>query len=443
MGNYVHDWQPQWLDGVPGSRFYDAGHADANGHNHFGFADGAKATEVVKFLRSRGVQVTEWAGDPGARIGGHQDPGHYDGRSFDVPASQWSANPDRKKEIAGMQRVNLLMSDFLHGKGVPTSVLDPGFKPSGTLAAVSTPTETAEVVEPAPPDWRSAASAADRNTDPSSAGYWQREDMKQWAAAHPELAKQAMARSGVDASALTPAPTPAPTPASASAATPASTPAPTPAPTPTAPTPPDRGALNGTQVGRRTSLQPYAFEIHADASADAGGKTGFIGSYLDKDNPLFQALNREYGNYGPNNSRQWRGGDLGAPRRGLSIIETRTAGTGMNDPTQQQAAAQRLLQTFLTDPDVKAGRRQVHLFVGHADTDNPSAQGASGGDAKESAWNTGVFSSLRRLAQERKLPSLVFHDPVIANEDDNPQANWNRALRLRQQWQEQQAGGQR
>jgi hypothetical protein len=441
MGNYVHDWQPQWLDGVPGSRFYDAGHADANGHNHFGFRDKDKAREVVNFLRSRGITATEWAGDQGARIGRHQDPGHYDGRSFDVPASQWSPNPDSKKEIAGMQRVNLLMSEFLHGKGVPASVLDSSFRPTAAVGAEDSTGEQA-AFEPAPvADWRAAASAADRNTDPGSAGYWQREDMKQWAAANPALAKATMARYGADASALTPASTPAPTPAPTPASTPAPTPAPAPTPTPT-PNPPDRGALNGTQVGRRAPLQPYAFEIHADASADAGGKTGFIGSYLDKDNPLFQSLNRVYGNYGPNNSRQWRGGDLGAPRRGLSIIETRTAGAGMNDPAQHQATARQLLQTFLGDADVKAGRRQLHLFVGHGDTDNPAAQGAAGGDAKESVWNTGVFNSLRRLAQEQKLSSLVFHDPVIANEDDNPQANWNRALRLRQQWQQQQAGGQ-
>ena len=89
----------------------------------------------------------------------------------------------------------------------------------GTLATVSTPTETAEVIEPALPDWRPAASAADRNTDPSSAGYWQRQDMQQWAAAHPELAKQAMARHGVSQ------------------------------PQAQTPKPVERGALGGTQVG--------------------------------------------------------------------------------------------------------------------------------------------------------------------------------------------------
>jgi hypothetical protein len=102
---------------------------------------------------------------------------------------------------------------------------------TGTLAAASTPSETAEVIEPAAPDWREAASAADRNTDPSSAGYWQREDMKQWAAAHPELAKQAMARSGVSFEAAATPQVAQPQVAQPQAQA------------------PNRGALNGNQVG--------------------------------------------------------------------------------------------------------------------------------------------------------------------------------------------------
>lgn len=101
---------------------------------------------------------------------------------------------------------------------------------STLLASASTPAQTAAVVEPAQPDWRAAASAADRSTDPSSAAYWQREDMKQWTAAHPQLAQAAMARHG------------------ASLAEPA-TPAAAPAPGAQPPVQAQRGALGGVQVG--------------------------------------------------------------------------------------------------------------------------------------------------------------------------------------------------
>jgi len=88
VANYLHDWQPQRLSGIPGTQFYDDGHAGANGHNHFGFLKPEMAREAVDYLRSHNVQVTEWSGDQGGKVGGHKDPGHYDGRSFDVPKAR-------------------------------------------------------------------------------------------------------------------------------------------------------------------------------------------------------------------------------------------------------------------------------------------------------------------------------------------------------------------
>lgn len=326
----------------------------------------------------------------------------------------------------------------------------PGATGTGTLATGDTPTTTTTVTE-TPVDWRADASAADRSTDPSSQSYWQRQDMRLWAQANPELAKRAMANAGADAAWLSAPKTTTTTTTTPAAQTPAAqtpttqTPgAQTPtAQTPAAPKPEDRGALNGTRVGgappRR--LQPYAFEIHADADAAAGGKTGLIGSYLDADNPLFQQLNREYGSYGENNSRQWRGGNLGAPRHGLSIIETRTAGSGMADPEQHRAAAQRLYGTLLKDPDVAAGIRPVQFFAGHADTTNPGQQGAAGGDAAEKVWNTGVMTQLRQLAQKDRRSNFQFVDSIVDNNDAGSNTNWARAKALREQWLRQQANG--
>lgn len=293
-------------------------------------------------------------------------------------------------------------------------------------------------------DWKADASAADRSTDPSSQAYWQRQDMRMWAEANPRLAQAAMARAGADASWLEKPRTHSETVTRTETVTaaPVATPAATPAAVAATPRPADRGALNGNRVGGPPrALQPYAFEIHADAAAESGGKTGFIGSYLDRTNSLFQALDQEYGNYGPNHSRTWRGGDLGGPRRGLSIIETRTAGRGMADSKEHERAADRLLNAFLRDPDVRSGARPVHLFAGHADTTLPGAQGAAGGDAPEARWNTGVMGAMRQRVQQQGLRNFQFHDAIVDNSDEGPNANWNRAKRIREQWIQQQQQG--
>ena len=473
MANYVHDWQPQRLSGIPGSQFYDEGHAGGNGHNHFGFKTKEQATEFVKYLRGKNVQVTEWAGDPGARVGGHKDPGHYDGRSFDVPASQWSPDrPDSKKEIEGMTQVELWTDDFLASKGVPagvlfrskrdsktygiagsgepitTSVIEPG-KPSSPPAAMPPAamppaTITEQVSRQVTDDWKPAASDAGRSTDPSSQAYWQRQDMKLWAQANPQLAKDTMARTGANPGWLeAPSTTtvtetvtkPAPV-ASAATPEPAKPEPATPEPakpepaTPTAVKPPDRGALNG--------LQPFNFEIHADQPASSGGKTGFIGSYTDADNPLFQQIAKTYGTYGPNNSRDWRDGTLGAPKRGLSIIETRASGPGMEDPKEHAAAADRLYNTLIADPDVKSGKRNLNFFAGHNDVPTGGEMGAAG----EKAWNLGVFQALRKKAEAGQNKNFRFFDPIVAGDSD-PNANWNRAKTLSDRWKNRNQGGKR
>jgi hypothetical protein len=301
--------------------------------------------------------------------------------------------------------------------GYDSAMPNPANPPSGTSASAS----YEPPAQPAVPDWRTAASDPQRSRDPASAAYWQREDMRQWAAANPHLAAPLLAVAGVKPPASAAAVSPPP--ASAGDSQQAFKPA-------------ERGALNGVRVGGppRPALQPYFFELHADAAASAGGRTGFIGSYLDRDNPLFQQINQAYGNYGENHSRQWRGGDLGAPRHGLSIIETRTAGGGMADPDQQRAAAQKLLDTLLADADVRSGARPIHLFAGHADTTRPDQQGAAGGDAPEKVWNTGVMRELRTLAQQSQLGNVQFHEAIVDNDNAGRNTNWARAKALREQW---------
>lgn len=75
----------------------------------------------------------------------------------------------------------------------------------GNATAAPAPAAGGAAAEPAPavsaapaaPDWRAAASDPNRSRDPMSAAYWQREDIKQWAAANPNLARPMMAVAGV------------------------------------------------------------------------------------------------------------------------------------------------------------------------------------------------------------------------------------------------------
>jgi hypothetical protein len=62
------------------------------------------------------------------------------------------------------------------------------------------------------------------------------------------------------------------------------------------------------------------------------------------------------------------------------------------------------------------------------------------GAAGEKDWNLGVFNALRQRAQQDGRTNLQFHDPVVAGADD-PNANWNRAKALRDQWIQQQQQG--
>lgn len=74
----------------------------------------------------------------------------------------------------------------------------------GNATAAPAPAAGGAAAEPSPaapaaPDWRAAASDPNRSRDPMSAAYWQREDMKQWAAANPSLARPLMAAAGAGA----------------------------------------------------------------------------------------------------------------------------------------------------------------------------------------------------------------------------------------------------
>jgi hypothetical protein len=300
-----------------------------------------------------------------------------------------------------------------------------------TLASVAPETVTTTVEAPAAPDWREAASAANRVSDPSNPDYWKREDIRQWAAANGDLAKAELLKRGGDASWLAAAP--------AAAALPLKT--------------EDRGALNGVQVGgtpppapaarpsqSSAALRPLLLELHGDQEK---GQSGLIGAYNEPDNPAYQALAKQYGTYGPNYSRNWRQGNLGAPSRGLGIVEmapmTAELRAQLADPKQRLAAYQReskrLASTLLQVPDIREGRQQVHFFQGHGDV---PVGGKERGAPGEVGFNAGVFAELEAQAKREGRSNFVFHRPELAATGDDPKSNWSKAKAI---WEQFQQGG--
>ena len=67
------------------------------------------------------------------------------------------------------------------------------------------------------------------------------------------------------------------------------------------------------------TYSPLIFEIHHDR-ADDKGRSGLIGSGLVADNPVYQSLQKDFGEYSPNYSASTHGG-YGGPRSGMALIE--------------------------------------------------------------------------------------------------------------------------
>ena len=119
------------------------------------------------------------------------------------------------------------------------SLPNPGNASAGNATtAVAAASPTAATLEPNAA--LLAASDPARSRDPLSAAYWERADMKQWAAANPKLAAPLLAAAGVNVPlASLPAPTPPATPLPDGSFKPVS-----------------RGALGGVQVGALPQVDP-------------------------------------------------------------------------------------------------------------------------------------------------------------------------------------------
>lgn len=78
------DGMTQTLHGIQGRNGYDKNHSWGNDHVHHGAPDQQTALALANYLKNNGVPVTEFK-PWGSVADVHQDPGHYNGMSMDIP----------------------------------------------------------------------------------------------------------------------------------------------------------------------------------------------------------------------------------------------------------------------------------------------------------------------------------------------------------------------
>lgn len=151
----------------------------------------------------------------------------------------------------------------------------------------------------------------------------------------------------------------------------------------------------------------FNLELHS-VGANESQRSGLIRSMIDPEGAVSKSLMSEYGSY----QKGFR--DLGGPKRGLNLLETdMTKGVDYN--------AQRLINILKKHPEV-----QFNLFAGHNDVTTGST-GAPG----EQEYTRKLLELTEKMAKDAKLSNIRYHRSIIANDPNDPNANWNRAKRMR------------
>lgn len=164
---------------------------------------------------------------------------------------------------------------------------------------------------------------------------------------------------------------------------------------------------------------PLIFEIHHD-SADHTGRSGLIGSGLVEDNPVYQHLQADFGEYSPNYSADSHGG-YGGPRNGMALIElSRSYKDWTQDHINQNTT--KLWDSLMKSEGVRTGQRPLHFFVGHGDVITGQT-GAPG----EREMNRAVITALQQRAKESGLDNFHFYKSIPTAKASHPDSNWSRA----------------
>lgn len=152
----------------------------------------------------------------------------------------------------------------------------------------------------------------------------------------------------------------------------------------------------------------FNLELHS-VGPDEAQRSGLIRSRIDPEGAVSRSLMSGFGSY-PTNFR----GGLGGPNRGLNLLETdMKRGVEYN--------AQKFIETIKNHPDV-----QLNLFAGHNDV-TVGETGTPG----EQEYTRKLAERVEQLARQAGLRNVRYHRSIIANDPNDPNANWNRAKRMR------------
>ena len=172
----------------------------------------------------------------------------------------------------------------------------------------------------------------------------------------------------------------------------------------------------------RQTYSPLIFEIHHDR-ADDKGRSGLIGSGLVSDNPVYQSLQRDFGEYSPNYSASSHGG-YGGPRSGMALIELGRSYKNWTPEIIEQNTG-KLWDSLMSNEGVKSGKRQLHFFVGHGDVITGQT-GAPG----EREMNRAVITALQKRAKEAGLTNFNFYKSIPTESGSHKDSNWSRARNI-------------
>lgn len=153
----------------------------------------------------------------------------------------------------------------------------------------------------------------------------------------------------------------------------------------------------------------FPLELHAVSPGEAQ-REGLYASYIDPETGASTAIKREFGSYEGPNVRQ----DLGGPRRGLNLLET-------DMRKGVEANAQRIIKIIRANPN-----QMFELFAGHNDVTRGET-----GTPGEQRYTRELAERIEQLARQLGLRNVRYNRSIIANDPNDPNANWNRAARLR------------
>lgn len=152
----------------------------------------------------------------------------------------------------------------------------------------------------------------------------------------------------------------------------------------------------------------FNLELHS-VGPDEKQRSGLIRSRIDPEGAVSRSLMSGFGSY-PTNFR----GGLGGPNRGLNLLET-------DMKRGVEYSAQKIIETIKNHPDV-----QFNLFAGHNDV-TVGQTGTPG----EQEYTRKLAERVEQLARQAGLRNVTYYRSIIANDPNDPNANWNRAKALR------------